>query len=317
MPFQKQVNVSQAPAVQGDWCDGNPRYFVDAGPGGLVAGPNGVIVGNFCWATNPDDGDGAPATVYSHGSGPVTGFVHRNQQALITAYLAESGLLIQAGFGMEVLEGGGVWALNSGATEALPGMKAYANFVDGSITFAATGNVANGGSATGTIAAGAGATITGSIDDDTLTVTATTATIQIGGKITGTDGTNTIVANTYIVAQLSGAPGGAGTYAISIPEQTIEPGTAITETWGVFNAASALSGTFAIGETISGGTTAAGTIITAFGTGNGGLGTYIVNKSQTVSSATLSTSSNIETKWFCRSAGAPGEIVKINDHPQG
>ena len=34
--IQTQVNAMQAPAVAGDWADGNPRAFVDAGQGALV-----------------------------------------------------------------------------------------------------------------------------------------------------------------------------------------------------------------------------------------------------------------------------------------
>jgi hypothetical protein len=47
------------------------------------------------------------------------------------------------------------------------------------------------------------------------------------------------------------------------------------------------SGTLALGQTIQGSTVTAQTIITAFGTGTGGAGTYTVNNSQTVTSRTL------------------------------
>jgi hypothetical protein len=51
--------------------------------------------------------------------------------------------------------------------------------------------------------------------------------------------------------------------------------------------ASAVTGTFHVGDVIAGGTTAAHTWITAFGTGTGGAGTYTVNISQTVASAAM------------------------------
>jgi hypothetical protein len=35
--FQTVVNTQPAPAVEGDFCNTNPRFSVDAGPGGLQA----------------------------------------------------------------------------------------------------------------------------------------------------------------------------------------------------------------------------------------------------------------------------------------
>jgi Flp pilus assembly protein TadG len=57
------------------------------------------------------------------------------------------------------------------------------------------------------------------------------------------------------------------------------------------------SGGLEVGATLSGSPTklTSGTTITALGTGTGGLGTYTVSKSQTVSSETLTTSSNYAT----------------------
>ena len=61
----------------------------------------------------------------------------------------------------------------------------------------------------------------------------------------------------------------------------------------------------------------AGTTITAFGTGQGAAGTYIVDPTQTVASETITVGTAVETKWFGRSAGAPGELVKIDSNPHG
>lgn len=49
-------------------------------------------------------------------------------------------------------------------------------------------------------------------------------------------------------------------------------------------------GTLAIGQTIAGAGVTAGTEIIALGTGSGGLGTYLVNRSQTVGSIAMTTS---------------------------
>jgi hypothetical protein len=312
--FQSQVNVAQAPGVEGDYCDKNPRYSFDAGPGGLIAGPNGAIVGRFAWATAPFDGDGTPSSVSNTGAGPVSGFIHREQQGLVVDYLASSGLKVQPGFGTTLMIGGGFWAYNAGSNEALPGMKAYANYADGKVTFAATGTPANGGSTTGTIAAGA-ASFTGVIADDILTASAVTGLIVPGEIIAGSG----VITGTQIVAQLSGTANGAGTYRLSIDSQTVAS-EAMTGSYGLFTAVSALAGTFGVGQPLAGsggGGVAAGTVITGLGTGTGGLGTYYVNLTQTVTSSTITSASNVETKWYARSTGLPGEVVKISDQPLG
>lgn len=312
MGFQKTVNVQPAPAVAGDFCSTNPRASVIAGPGGLVSGSDGVYIGRAAWAVNPDDTNGTAAVVFSHGVGPITGIVHRDQQGLITNYLAEAGMLIYPGFAMTLMDSADLWVQNDGAAQALPGQKAYANFADGKFTFAATGAPATGGSATGTIAAGT-ASVTGSIADDVLTVTAVgSGTLYPGSLCSGTN----VVTGTRIVKQTSGTAGGIGTYIVSIGEQTVAA-TTITTTYGLFTAVSGLTGSFVIGDVLSGSGVTTGTQITAFGTGTGGLGTYIVDTTQTVSSTAISAASNIETKWYCRSSGLTGELVKISDQPQG
>ena len=83
MDFQNQVNTVPAPAVEGDFADHNPRASVIAGPGGLVAGSNGVVIGRFAWMTTPIDIDGTPTVVNNTGSGAPDGFVHRAQQAAV------------------------------------------------------------------------------------------------------------------------------------------------------------------------------------------------------------------------------------------
>ena len=88
--FQNRVNQQNPPAVVGDFASANPRSTFLAGPGGLVAGAQGVTVGTFGWVA-PDF-----KTVNSFASGPVApdGFIHREQQALITVYLEIASLLV-------------------------------------------------------------------------------------------------------------------------------------------------------------------------------------------------------------------------------
>jgi hypothetical protein len=315
--FQTSVGTQPAPAVAGDFCDTNPRFTVNAGPGGLVAGALGVYVARFAWLSAAElDSDNAPAIVNNFGTGPVAGFVHREQQGLITDYLAEASMKVPEGFPVTLFSGGGFFVKNDGVALAQIGMKAYATFEDGKVTFAAAGAPDTSGSVTGTIAATTNG-FTASIAGNVLDVTAVSSGIlEVGTIIAGAG----VAAGSQIVAQLSGDPGGIGTYALSIPEQTVAS-EAMTGSYGLFTAVSGLTGAFAVGDILAGsggGGVTSGTHITAMKTGAGGLGTYIVSPSQDVTSSTITTAAaNVETKWVCMSPGLPGEIVKISDHPLG
>ncbi len=312
--FQSQVNVAQAPAVIGDFASKNPRYSYDAGPGGCVAGPNGCLVGHFAWATAPLDGDGAATTVSSTGFGPVTGFIHREQQGLIVNYLASSGLTVQSGFGVTLMISGDFWALNSGTGEAIPGMKAYASFADGSVSFAATGAPTTSATSTASTIAAKTSTITGSVAGNVMTTTVVTGDpIVIGTQLSGTG----VVTGSEVVKQLTGTAGGVGTYLLNIGEQTVAS-TAITGTYGLLTIGGTLTGTFAVGQTLAGSATpTANTHIRALGTGTGGAGTYYVDVTQTVNSGQITGVGNVETKWYARSSGLASEVVKISDTPLG
>jgi hypothetical protein len=304
--FQTQVNVQPAPAVAGDFASANPRWSVDAGPGGLVAGVGGVTVGRFAWWDNANH-----RTVLNSGAGAPTGFVHREQQALITTYLAAASNVVPVGFGITLMSGGDFWVLNDGSTEALVGQKAYADLATGKVSFAATGS-ASTASVTGSIAAST-ASVTGSIADNVLTVTAVASgTLVVGGTLSGTG----VATGTQIVAQLSGTPGGIGTYSVNIGEQTVTS-TAISETYGTLTVTAVGSGALVLGAVLSGTGVTAGTIITAFLTGAGGTGTYVVSPTQTAGSTTITATTNVETKWVCMSQGLPGELVKISSHVLG
>ncbi len=312
--FQSQVNVLQAPAVLGDFCDANPRYTVDAGQGGLVCGPGGVLVGRFAWLTNPDDSDGAPSIVNNFGIGPVAGFVHREQQGLIEVYLQESSLLVPAGFPITLFSGGGFWVKNDGATQVTPGLKAYANFADGKATFAATGTPTAGATSTGSTITPETSSFTGSIADSVLTVTgAVTGTIYAGTTISGSG----VSSGTMIVAQLSGTAGGDGTYSVSIPGQTVAS-TVISGTYGLLTIGTA-TGTFHVGDLLAAtGSVAAGTSITQSVTGGSSSGTMVVNNNTNVTSQVIDVAAiNVETKWIAMSSGAAGELVKISSQPLG
>lgn len=322
MPFPNQVNVQPAPAVAGDFASTNPRAIVDAGPGGLVAGPSGVTVGRFGWLSYASaDTDNAPAQVNSFATASQgapqapAGLVHREQQALITTYLTEATMQIPGGFPVTLFNAGDFWVKNDGGTQAYIGQYAFANFADGRVFFGAG---VQGSIGTGTLA-GSTATIqgtmttgtlgfTGSLAGNVLTVSnLTSGTIQIG-TVLGT----MAAALTTIVAQLSGVAGGNGTYAVNIPEQSI-PSSPFTGIYGILTVAS-VAGTIGIGMlTVSGTATS---FITGFGTGSGGAGTYFTNATSG-SNGPYTGTSNLQTKFIAMSSGAPGELVKISSWVYG
>lgn len=316
--FQTQVYYNPAPAVEGDFASSNPRKVVLAGPGGLVAGSQGVTVGRFAWLSYQQvDADEAPAVVDNFGSGAPAGFVHREQQGLITTYLQESSLLLPAGFGVTLFDSGDFWAKNYGSTFAQFGMKVYANYADGKCTFAATGAPTTASGSASSVAASTSSS-TGSIADNILTITAVSSgTIYPGTTISGTG----VATGTKIVKQLlpllaGEAVGGIGRYAVSIPEQSVAS-TTISGTYGTLTVGGTVAGTWGVGGSITGTGVTVPTFITALGTGTGGAGTYIVDNNTVVSSTAITLALNYETKWFARSAGAANELIKISDQPLG
>lgn len=318
--FQTRTTVQPAIGVAGDFASANPRFSVIAGAGAFVCGDQGVYVGRFAWASpQAVDDVGGPAIVDNHGAGPVTGFVHREQQGLLTQYLQEASMLVPAGFPITLMNGGDFMVKNDGANQALIGMKAYANFADGKVTFAAPNSPAGGGTSTASSIAAGTNSFTGGIQGNVLAVTGGITGVLYNGTVLSGSG---VATGTQIVEQLLPLePGealrGIGRYAVSIPEQNVAAGTAISGTYGLLTIGGTVAGNYDVGQPVSGGTTAAGTVITDKGTGVGLAGTYIVNLTQTVSSAALNTASNVETKWIAMSPGLAGEIVKISDHPLG
>jgi len=136
------------------------------------------------------------------------------------------------------------------------------------------------------------ATFTGSISTTTLTVTSMlSGTIAVGQALFG----NNITQNTVITALGTGT-GGVGTYTVSNSQTTASTSINTTSAPAIVTGAisgttltvsAVTSGALQIGQTIEGTGVTNGTIITAFGTGSGGVGTYTVSASQTVTSTTI------------------------------
>lgn len=313
--FPTAVRVQQAPAVAGDFASNNPRFSVLAGQGAFVAGVGGVTVGQFVWVN--------PATrveVVNHGVGSPIGIIGRELQALITDWLGEATMVVPEGIAVTPYNGGDFWVTNAGSAEVTPGMKAYANYLTGAVTFAATGTPPQAAEVTGSIAAVSATSVTASIaapapnttQPSVMTVTVVgSGAIRVGGVLSGSG----VVTGTTVVEQLTGTTGGVGTYTVDIP-QTVAL-TTITMAAGTLTVTAVASGTLGVGQVLAGSGVTSGTKITALLTGTGGTGTYIVTPTQSASSTTITATAGVETGWYAASFAAAGELVMMTSLPNG
>jgi Protein of unknown function (DUF3383) len=151
---------------------------------------------------------------------------------------------------------------------------------------------------TGVIAAET-ASVTGSIAGTVLTVTAVTSGTLIPGSVLSGTG---VTSGTTLGQQLSGTAGGIGTYAVSLAQAVTSE--TISASYGQLTITGSGTGTFTVGQTVSGAGVDAGTIITALGTGTGTTGTYFVNLTQTVSSETVGSTGTAVVVAFDSVSGA-------------
>ncbi len=299
MGFQKQVNITPALAVAGDFASTNPRATVLAGEGALIAGVGGVYVGRFAWV-NPNDLK-TTLSVGQYAQAP-DGFVHRDQQALITAFLGEQSMQVPVGFPVTVFMEGDFWALLTGANAAVPGSAIYANYADGNVTAVAA---STGASATGAI----GSTFTATGAGTNLTTSAVTGLISVGDTISGTG----VPAGTTIVSQTSGTAGGAGVYVTSVA--TTASAATVTSFGNKLNISAVASGLLAVGQSVTGTGVPAGAVITAQVSGaTGGVGLYTISVAATAyaASTAITVVAGVLTRWKAKSVAAVGELVKIS-----
>ena len=197
--FQPQVNNQPGVAAEGDFGDANIRATVIAGSGMFVATgavPGFVNVGKFAWG---DQATGFASSTYQGSATAKIGFVHRRSSlALIVNFLAPEVMSLQPGQSPTLFEKGSFWTRNTGS-DAVIGQKAFANFADGSVYFAAHGTSTQVASVTGSIAVSTGI----------LTVTFVgSGTLSPGDVLSGVN----VPPGTAIVSQLTGTIGGLGTY---------------------------------------------------------------------------------------------------------
>lgn len=143
--FQSTVNITQAPGVEGQRANTNPIVVLPSSvEGGWRAEAAGITVGRFAWAT--DDTGYEDSELSNAGSGKPLCFVPLNfGEAMITTYLAASGMVIQGHMpvGNPIVEGD-YWVKHVGASAVTRGMKAYASLTTGQVQFAATGATISG-----------------------------------------------------------------------------------------------------------------------------------------------------------------------------
>jgi hypothetical protein len=315
--FQTQVYNQPNQAIAGDRASQNPIATYDAGPGGLVSGYSGVSVGLFAWVTAPTDPNGTGQLVNNFGPGNVAGFIPREgQQALNTVFLSDGSQVIPEGIDVTVAIQGDFWVVNNGTTEAIIGNKAYANLTTGQVSFAATGTPTNSAVATGSSIAAETFSVTGSIAGDLMTVTAVTSgTVYPGSTISGTGVTTGTIVTAQLTPLLTGeTTGGAGRYVLTISQQKTIASETISGTYGLMTIGTLTSTpSFQVGQRlVVSGSVVANTDITANVSGSGGSsGTMVVNNNTVVTSQTITSVANIETKWYAASAGQAGAYVKI------
>ena len=270
--------------------------------------------------TSPLDADNAPSIANSFGAGNVSGLVIGDLQGLNSTFLSYAGMSILQGLPVTLATGGDFIVINQGSTQALRGMKAFATFGTGAVSFGAASSTTFSASATlSTIAAGTAATFTGSISGNILTATAVTNTIFAGAVITTGAG---VAANTTILSQITstaagGALGGAGTYYVNIGEQSVAAESMVATPYVLDTTGGTVTGTIAAGGVIQSTTTGAtGTVIgmavaSAYATGKWVVQPAGFNAAGTNTTSTIVISTAAETPWYALNSAAAGEPVKI------
>ena len=139
------------------------------------------------------------------------------------------------------------------------------------------------------------------IPQTAFTTAITTVGITNVGTIANTgDITNTGIVDTDMLKLTLGA---SGTPFAVMSTATVATGASCSIATTVLTVAGAVTGTFAVGQVITGTGVANGTVITALGTGTGGAGTYTVNVSQTVTGPVAVTGTTTIT-WMDIATGA-------------
>ena len=325
MPFQTQVNQYPAPGVEGARASNNPVVTIVAGSGSLQAGAAGVRVGGFAWNTSA----GLANSFCLTGLVP-DGFIGNEQQALITTFLAETGMLVPYGYPVTEFGRGDFFA-KSVFTEAATGNKVFANLLTGKIMAGVTGTFpVTPSGASGTIS------VSGTTAAGVMTVTTTSVYLSKGMAITDpTKGGYPV--GCYISSQVSGGAGSTGTYqltntmpaAITVASTTVvataqDCGGATTSSCSASTGSATMTvntvtnGSIYVGQLVKATSVPTGTYVSALGTYTDAIGNGTITLSavttDTISTAAVLFSPWIETPWYVLSNGNVGDLIKIGVH---
>jgi hypothetical protein len=115
--FQQQVYINPAIAMPGDFASSNPMNYKLSATGKMVADSAGVTIGAFAVLNAAGTVTSVPGVAPS--STTRIGFVHREQNGQITAFLADHGYVIAAGQPVS-LWGSGDFFANADVVTATP-----------------------------------------------------------------------------------------------------------------------------------------------------------------------------------------------------
>lgn len=258
--FQSFVNDTLPIAVAGDFASANPRASIVGGPGQYVAPPAGTTVGVFAWF-NPTTG--LATNYYTPGS--FLGFIHRENQGLITAFLGIASVQVVPGNWVTGQEQGDFYGTFLGG--AAVKQKVYANPTTGALTAAATGGTITGSYTATTVTAGVMTTTDANLTGTAAAVgqVVTGGSLPEGTYIASSAGTGSgthlwNLANlngTVIPDQVSftssefGIQETAFVVASTVPVDAIATGSSIAAT-GILTVGSVTQGAFNAGQFISG-----------------------------------------------------------------
>lgn len=134
MGFQTSVNLQQAPAVAGDFASANPRASLLAGEAAIVAGTSGVTVGRFAWVGN--------GVASNAGATKPNGLVARENQSVITTWLADGSNVIPKGLPVTLYVAGDFWVKT--LSNASIGQKVFASLSTGEVKTDTAGATVSG-----------------------------------------------------------------------------------------------------------------------------------------------------------------------------
>lgn len=202
MSLQQQVYAGMAVGVPGQIATNNPisalSYRAEAA----------VTVARFVFA-----GTDSSIQVKNSGTGNTIGFALRDEQGVISTFLAETSSVKQIGQPVEVGMRGEFFA--AGLNASTTGQKVFAKYTDGSLYF---------GTANATISGDNGLGFIGTAHQSTTTLTVDTVTsgsLAVGQKVSITGGSDV-----YITALGTGT-GGTGTYTVSASQTVGSSGSPV------------------------------------------------------------------------------------------